>query len=580
MQKKLLEMRQRVVAKVKGTFRFATLNMIFVIAFVNVFQMVFGAENSIVGVIFAILMSASMMRDLTATPFKHLCIQALVLVAMAVCASLVTVLNPFAALFVNFAMCFVILYAYTYEYASHLYFPYILSYLFLIFIAPIPLSHLPKRMLGMLTGAVCVILYQLVMGRNRARETTRDALTYMIGEARKCIDCMVEAQGMPDAPEEVRRNLCRLSRMVYDRRKKALCISDASFAVVNAGRGLEHLILLLYDLEGALTPARSQLLTQISDCLEQFRKFVRRETDDIAAFERAEFVPSAQDPAADDLFNALFYIRSHLLQMTRPEKQAHYHETVMSLSVRLKTALNVSHVRVFYALRVAVLLSVFTLVTQIFTMPHGKWLLFTIASVSLPYADDVGTKAKKRFLATAAGGLVSVILFSLFDSPGMRTAIMMLSGYVSFYLSDYTGTFACSTVGALGGAVFMNVFGWEAVTQIAVIRLVYVIAGIAIALLANCLIFPFRRERATKQLWDKYASTCELLTHICKKGEVDPQLYYSLVIQAHLLEDKLCQNTQENNLGDMRAVLKKCRMEVRAAHRENTLETSFIKPFA
>ena len=52
--------------------------------------MVFGAENSIVGVIFTIMMSASMVRDLTATPIKHLCVQGAVLVLMATAACFVS----------------------------------------------------------------------------------------------------------------------------------------------------------------------------------------------------------------------------------------------------------------------------------------------------------------------------------------------------------------------------------------------------------------------------------------------------------------------------------------------------------
>ena len=66
-----------------------------------------------------------------------------------------------------------------------------------------------------------------------------------------------------------------------------------------------------------------------------------------------------------------------------------------------------------YALRVALLLSLATLLVQSLKLPHGKWLLFTLASVSLPYADDVGQKAEKRLFATAAGGIFSVILYSL-----------------------------------------------------------------------------------------------------------------------------------------------------------------------
>lgn len=53
---------------IRRNFRFSTLDFLFIILYVNVFQFIFGPENSIVGVIFTIMMSASMARDLTATP--------------------------------------------------------------------------------------------------------------------------------------------------------------------------------------------------------------------------------------------------------------------------------------------------------------------------------------------------------------------------------------------------------------------------------------------------------------------------------------------------------------------------------
>ena len=52
---------------IRKNLKFATLSFLFIIAYVTVFQKVFGAENSIVGVIFAIMMSASM-----AVSYTHL----------------------------------------------------------------------------------------------------------------------------------------------------------------------------------------------------------------------------------------------------------------------------------------------------------------------------------------------------------------------------------------------------------------------------------------------------------------------------------------------------------------------------
>ena len=102
----------------KKNFRFATLDFIFIITFVTVFQKVFGMENSIVGVIFTIMMASSMLKDMTASPVKHLAGQAAVLAAMAVSACVVNTLPPVFSFPLNFGMIFLILYVFTYEHSS------------------------------------------------------------------------------------------------------------------------------------------------------------------------------------------------------------------------------------------------------------------------------------------------------------------------------------------------------------------------------------------------------------------------------------------------------------------------------
>ena len=562
----LLKVRDRMKESVNKNFRHATLNFIFIIIYVNVFQLVFGMENSIVGVIFTIMMSASMVRDLTGAPVKHFLCQALILVLMAAAACFVAAVPPLAAVPVNLAMIFLILYAYTYEYVSHIYFPYILSYLFMVFISPVPPEGLPKRLLGTAAGAAGIILYQLVNGRNRVAETAREVLTAMIDEAESCIEGILSGKEISRNPEKLRGDLCRLSKIVYERRKKALCISDAGFAMIDSGRGLENLVLLLYEMEGPVTPGREELLRRISFQLTNFRTFMMRKGTPLTLPARSRFCAQGDDEAGR-FYQCLQYISDHLLKMTLPEEKKSCRKTLMSFTVRLKAALHVSPVRVIYALRVSCLLTLCTLTVQLLQLPHGKWLLFTVASVSLPYADDVGAKAGKRLIATLIGGVCSVVVYSLIPTAGGRTAVMMISGYLSFYFSDYSATFACSTVGALGGAVFMGEFGWGPVGRMLLIRLGYIGAGILVALAANCLFFPFKRKTATRQLWKKYVSTTRLLSEVCRKEQADPQLYYSLVIQAHLQEDRLMQNARELNWEGAKGLLEQCRQAVRLAHR-------------
>lgn len=557
---------------IREKFRSSTLNFIFILAYVHLFSYIFGPENTIVGVIFTIMMSASMVRDLTATPLRHLVTQALVLVWMALAAYWVNALPAPLSVFVHFITLLGILYAYTYEYSSHMYFPYILSYLFLIFISPVSADQLPGRIAGMLTGALSIILYQLFMGRNRVQETAMDVLSEMIDSIRLSIACRLAGTPNRPDPAAMRSKLCQLSRIVYQRRKKVLCVSDASFYMIDAGRGLEHLLILVHELPSQLSLKDREMLQNLSDRLQTFCAFLHQDITLIPEPDAKDFFGLLDDKRAGLFFHSLEYIRDRLLHMTDPQNRQHYRPTALSLKMQLRTALDLSPVRAVYALRTALILACATFLVRVLSLPHGKWLLFTLASVSLPYADDVPVKIKKRVLATITGGLVSVVIYALIPSPLGRTAAMMLSGYISFYFSDYAQTFACSTVGALGGAVFMDAFGFQAVGSIFLIRLGYILAGAAAGYILNCLITPYRRDKATRQLFQKYRAVTQLLTRVCRSPEVDTQLYYNLVIQAHLQEDKLVQNAHLEKWSGFSDILAGCREQVRSAHRSRITE--------
>ncbi len=79
------------------------------------------------------------------------------------------------------------------------------------------------------------------------QETARDVLTEMIDDI--CQYISQRTAGNPQKPDlsVMWHKLCRLSRTVYERRKKTLCFSDAGFSMIDAGRGLEHLMILIQE---------------------------------------------------------------------------------------------------------------------------------------------------------------------------------------------------------------------------------------------------------------------------------------------------------------------------------------------
>lgn len=570
-KKKLINSIQLMRESVKKNFRFATLDCIFILLFISTFSLVFGASNSIVGVIFAVLMGVSLQSDFTNASIKHFCIMTVVMILMCVAACYVSILNPYIALPINLLVCFIILYSYTYEYSSSLYFPYILSYLFLVFITPIQPIELPVRLISVLVGCLSVFIYHFVLKRNKSWKSIGSAINEIIDIATDNIRLIISNETERVNEIETRKQICKLSRLIYDRRKSSYHISDAAFAAIDAARGLENLTVLL----NTLTADKdSDLLKEIRLTLDSFKDFLSGKTTSIA--------PIAQDAyryneTTQELYTLMEYIRVHLLRMSEKDKRKRYRKSSVSLLARIRSVVQFSSVRFIYALRVAVLLSLFTMVVQILNLPHGKWLLFTIASVSLPCADDVASKAYKRLFATLVGGIISFVLFSAISNPTLRTLIMTLSGYFSFYFADYKTNYACATVGALGGAMFATSFGVADVGMMVGIRLGYIVIGILIAVITNRVVFPIKSKRINQNLMKKYTQTTTLLTTLCAHEHVDAQIYYNLVIQSNMMEESLIQYAEKENQGSIISDLKICRSKVRTAHRKTSFNTTSLE---
>lgn len=557
-----LELRKRMATSVKKNFRFATLDFIFVMLFVNIFAYIFGGENSIVAVIFVVLMGCSMARDLTNAPVKHFLTMTFTMTVMTVAACYVNHIYAYAALPINLAMTFFILYSYTYEYADNLYFPYILSYLFMIYITPVTPTNLPNRLVGIVIGCVSVMIYHVVMNRKHAWKHIKKQLNDLTNKALAVIDSLSENKPMPQFANEIRADVCKISRLVYERRKRIMHISDASFAAIDSARGLENLIICLIAVKRETLT--SILSDDIKNTVAEFKDFINRKITAIMPLYADKYGSENAD-----IYAALEYVRTHMHVMYTKTKRKSYRRTALSVSAALRGVFQFSKVRFVYALRVSILLTLFILLVRLFNLPHAKWLLFTVASVSLPCADDVIQKAIKRMAATVIGGFVSLIIYSLISDPIGRTVIMMLSGYIGFYFAGYTGNYACATIGALGGAVYLTHFGWNQVAIIYGIRLMYIALGIIVVIIANRLLFPMKRKHINVQLCNKFIKTVNLLESISCHRNVDTQLYYSLIIQSHMIEEPLLNALKSKYDPFLEKTLNDCRARVRLAHRYN-----------
>ncbi|MEG2848584.1 MAG: FUSC family protein, partial [Bacilli bacterium] len=124
------------------------------------------------------------------------------------------------------------------------------------------------------------------------------------------------------------------------------------------------------------------------------------------------------------------------------------------------------------------------------------------------------TKGKERIIGTIIGLILFEILFSIVKDPSGRTMIILIVGYTSNYQTVYKNQMICNTISALGAAAMTANMG-----TVSINRIIFVLIGTGLAILANNLILPYKMSDITKKEVNKIIKLNEeILTKLYNLG--------------------------------------------------------------
>ena len=133
-----------------------------------------------------------------------------------------------------------------------------------------------------------------------------------------------------------------------------------------------------------------------------------------------------------------------------------------------------------YAIRIGILASITSFIVFYFNLEHGRWMVYTIFSLTELYSENCIIRSKKRIEGTIIGALVVILLFLFIKDPNIRILIVMFAGYLNSFVIDYRNIMILATISAITPLSITN-----GSIEIAFQRIMYVAIGTALALLAN-----------------------------------------------------------------------------------------------
>ncbi|MGX4599346.1 FUSC family protein [Faecalimicrobium sp. JNUCC 81] len=530
-----------------------TFLFIFILSFIVIFKTVFGEENTLIGVTVITATLMFLERDLTSTLlsnfFKILSIN-LILGSLAFFASQ----NILIGLICNFLALFMVGYFFNYELRKPMYVPFGLQYLFMVS-TPINLEQLPMRFMSLVFGAAFVILVQLILNKNKLQKLGEKNILLICDELKYKIKFLKENKNTNTCDKKIEELSKELKRIIYDNRKEEFYVTEKGINLLNILFSLERISLILdrYNLNDLglventldnLIENKNKILDTINNELNDIKSLIKNDTD-LNLVQKLEDIKGKKD--LDDsylyeIYNLEENIYENIKQYkvnkikTDTNKKIEIPQSFKSISIH-KRNFNTESLRFSYALKIGLLTAIAGFIMDYFKLQDGRWIMFTVFSLTQTYSENCLTKSEQRVEATLIGSALFFVLFTIIKDESIRGLILILAGYMNSYLTNYKYLIICVTVSSLGSAAIAS-----SPDILVLHRVMYIIIGAIISLLANRYILPYDAKKGHKDLINIYKNTTKEIVKEIAYYVKDKNNHHSiknLLLIPTLIEDRL-----------------------------------------
>lgn len=535
-----------------------TIIFIFVMAFVLTFKAIFGSDNVLIGITTItatlMLMQRDFTGDLLKNTLKFIGINLLMGVGTFIAAN-----NMWLAIPINFAVVFTFSYVFTYNLRQPLYFPFGLQYLFLLS-SPVSIDKLGLRLIALFVGALIIMLAQVLVNKNKLATAGNKILIGVCESIEGKLKCLKAKSTNYDSTNNVQESLDKFRTMIYDKRESNYYISEEARVKLNMSVALENINSLLYDdniksidsktidnLEELVSIAKATLKSKTKNGTN-----IKPKSYDINKLLNYYEEKNVSDLLSLQIIESMIFLDETTTKINQLDKEdskeiskASEKSEIFSKEAIKDILKGKNSPKYCYAMRMAISITIGAFIMNLFKLAEGRWILFTILSLTNPIYEIYKSKVPQRIVATLIGGIIIVILFTIFKGQTARLLIVMACGYLQSYVNEYKYRMIFITVCAIGTAAVVG-----NIEQFTIERILMVILGSIIAIIANKYIFPYKLKNSNEQLRKIYYEAIkDMFEEIdtLLKGNARLEIMNNLFVITSLVESKSRINKEIDN---------------------------------
>ena len=539
-----------------------TLLYIAIVLFVSGFENVFGKSNSLIGVAIVIGILMYLDRDLTAHPLKNFLGLLGVNLLQGIFAY-VAAINIWFAIPLNFIALFIVGFFFTFNLKNPLSTIFGLQYIFML-ATPVTLNELPLRLLALASGAVIIIFSQLLFNKDKLAKEGNKHISQMCQNLIEKLQKMTTNEDSSENNQAINTSIKHLREVIYDKRIKGYYLSNEGRLRLKISVCLEKIFLLIEQLpkksyKAELTPILIEELQKLNDFAVK---------DDVQVSDLSAL--SALQKKYDSMliyklmknFQLLYIILQELKTMSKEDLNKI--ETPVDIPLTYKssyqffTNIDRNSVRFTYAIRLGLLITLAAFISDYFDLEYGRWILFTVFSVTQPYSEMAKFRFTDRMIGTLIGAVIFLILFGIVQDSSARLFLVALLGYLQVYATAYRIKVLTVTLCVLSTAALTGDFA-----ILTVERVIYVLIGIILGMIANHLILPHSLEKSQNNLVKMYKETSKHMLqevfNYTNNSMLSSHSINNLFAASSLIENRIIINNETLELENVDTFLSKQR---------------------
>ena len=496
---------------------------IFIISAIMIYISVvyLGQNNLMVGITGLFMLIAILNKDFSKTPIRAT-FKISFLTAFIGIVPYIVNLNIYIGFFINFIAIFIMIYLVVYTLNKTMFFPFLFGYT-LFLTTNVTGRNLNIRIISLIVLGIIAVLFQIIFIRfvrkkEMENENFIDIIDSLIVNIEKCSVGEIDH----DSFDDFRTFTTKWSRDILEKRNNSFYLKEDENIELNLIASLESMAHTAKKMAKKVSDGEikyTTLLLDINKLLLSLKGFINKEHEiEVLNVELDRLnVKYCEDSTIIEVYEVLESLRvidsltDHLVELESARFKHHKMITISEFKKECKTTVkllikdfNKDSVRFIFAFRTALIVSLAYFAIRYFNVPIGKWMIFTITSVSQPYNNTVKNRAKGRMLGTLVGVIIYLPLSLLFTGFYPRIVITGIAVFLMLLFKKYAYSTAMLTVLFLGVVTIHDKYIFAYADD----RIIFIALGIIAVLIGNKIIFPYSLEKETKILIRKYYDSC------------------------------------------------------------------------